>query len=422
MANTNKKRRPDLNGYTYSVYAEVDKVFPVTSDQGERANIFITELCRLSISRNLTLGADRNTHIYFKATHIKAILSHTKYSEILNQLSAAKIIRRVLKSNVYGYDLYTFSPVQYEPLKRSRGIRNLKVRNGMRRYLGLRGESIDPELFRTLNKSLREIRILLDESTFFALAQGHYPIYRQEKESRYLKPMSEENYLRLQADRYNGIREYNQLSKTERALFVKQDNFGGRVYTVATGLPRWVRPYLRLADEEIVEIDLYAAHPTLLYNLLEETDFGAFIRNCTRYNEDIYTMYQDMISAGSRGEAKLRFLRGVYGRVNSKYYLEFKASFPGAGVILDEIKTVFSRTNPSRGKGAHTNLVFKITKREVKIFSKVWTALDGERIPFIPLHDAIILRRSDLEAGLEIIQTIIRRSIPIANFKIIHYY
>ncbi len=124
-----------------------------------------------------------------------------------------------------------------------------------------------------------------------------------------------------------------------------------------------------------------ATHPYLLFNLLSDTDYGRFVWETVRTGGDIYEAYGKRIRIPDRKAVKYRFLRSIYGRMNSKYYKEFKSVFPEAGAIIDNIKTKDLQGNPSK-KGDYTNLAYKMMNKEVKLFRKVWEGLYIAEIPF----------------------------------------
>ena len=100
--------------------------------------------------------------------------------------------------------------------------------------------------------------------------------------------------------------------------------------------------------------------------------------------------------------------------MNSKYYKEFKRIFPEAGEVIDEIKRKSISGNPSK-KGSYTNLAYKMMNKEVKLFRKVWEGMYLAGIPFLPIHDGILVPVSRLSEARVLMEQIIQRSIPIVQ-------
>lgn len=406
------KRRKDLN-YSYNVYQEV--VYPKTSDLGERINIFLTELNRISRILDITLRftPDRD-FVYFNSQQLQAILSHTRYREIIDSLVCNKIVKRYPRISRFKTMLYCFEPSFLTPLEEGVKIRNLKVRNGVRRYLDIQSDTVDTNILSWTRSSLQATDILVTEEIFFADLEQKYDIYKQNKILQGLKFKNFDNYLEELSRNYFSVRHYQQMNQDERTRYIKQDSFSGRIYTIATGVPKWVRSYVRLQGEPLAEIDMRATHPYLLFHILRETDYMRFVWETTRSERDIYEAYGELIGISDRAAVKYRFLRSIYGRMNSKYYKEFKEQFPEAGKVIDEIKTKDIQGNPSK-KGDYTNLAFKMMKKEVKLFRKVWQGMYLAEIPFLPIHDGILVPASRLSEARVLMEQIIKRSIPIVQ-------
>jgi hypothetical protein len=301
-----------------------------------------------------------------------------------------------------------------EPIEEGVKIRNLKVRNGVRRYLGIQSDTVDGNVLSWTRDSLVETEILVTEEIFFSDLEQKYDIYKRNKLLQGLKFKNYDNYLEDLARNYFSVRHYQQLDKYERTRYIKQDAFSGRIYTIATGVPKWVRSYIRIQGEPLAEIDMKATHPYLLFHILRETDYMRFVWELTRGERDIYEAYGDLVGISDRAAVKYRFLRSIYGRMNSKYYKEFKYHFPEAGKVIDEIKTKTILADPSK-KGTYTNLAFKMMNKEVKLFRKVWEGMYLAGIPFLPIHDGILVPASRLSEARVLMEQIIKRSIPIVQ-------
>lgn len=407
------KRRDNLN-YSYNVYPEIDGI-PVTSDLGERLNIFLTEINKISRIVDITLKfTPSRDFVYFSLDQIRALLSHTKYKPAIEYLVRKGILEVRPTTSRYKNTLYCFKPIFLTPRITGVRIRNIKVRNGVRKYLNIQSDTVNPDVMDWTRSSLRATEIIVSEEVFFSDLDKKYEIYKTNKILQGNKFKNYENYLEDLSRNYFSVRHYQQMNDQGRTRYIKQDKFSGRIYTIATGVPKWVRSYVRLAGEPVAEVDMVATHPYLLFNLLRDTDYSRFLWDTVRNGGDIYEAYGERIGLKDRKEVKYRFLRSIYGRMNSKYYKEFKGQFPEAGEITDALKTREIPGNPSK-KGYYTNLAYKMMNKEVKLFRRVWEGLYIAEIPFLPIHDGILVPASRLQEARILMEQILRRSIPIVQ-------
>ena len=412
-------RRGDLN-YRYDVFNEIR--VPRSSDRGERLNILLTEISRISNVLKLTVSfEDDESYIYFGSDKLKAILGHTRYKIEIDYLIREGILSWHDRVNHFGDSVYSFEPIFYTPISRGVQVRNLKVRNGVRRYLGIHNEKISPEVFKWIRPSLIKTEIRISEADFYSGIEEKYERYRLSKTYKGERFRSLENYRKDLNLTFYSIKQYQQFDKYRRSSYVREDKFSGRIYNIATGVPRWVRSYIFLDNEPVVEIDMKSSHAVLLWNIVPRTDWVRFLYELTSRDCDIYQGYGDLLGINDRREVKFRFLRSLYSRPNSKFSQEFSRLFPEAGEILDEIKRTDNPRNPSNGKGTHTNLAFKLLNMEVRLFKKVWEAFSLEEIPFLSIHDGILVPASKVTRARALMTEILRHEIPIIETKTIYY-
>ena len=411
-------QKNNRRGYRYHVYGEVSHI-PKSTIQGERVNIFLTELNRRSALVSVTAKPSEKLHVYFTYKEIRSLLSHNRYKEALEDLISRNIISRIYKESVYQIPLFTFRPIQLIPIQENVRIRNKKVVNAVNHYFEIDGDPISAKVRGYLRTSLIKTTIHITDEDFTSRTRERYDQYLEEFPEDET-PRSFPVYLEDMRLKLAMIRQYSQLSPEDRSQYIKTDDFSGRIYTIASGLPRWSRAYIRLNDEPVAEVDMIASHPYLLYNILKGTDFSLFLEALNATGEDFYTEYGELIGKGPRGIVKTRFLRSIYGRNDSSYFAEFKSIFPEAAAKIEEIKSIRIIGNPSK-KGTYTNLSYKILKKEVRIFTRVWKELHSAGIMFLPIHDGVLIPLSQLEAGKRITEEIIRRSIPIAKTSIKYY-
>jgi len=196
-------------------------------------------------------------------------------------------------------------------------------------------------------------------------------------------------------------------------LFVTVDSFCQRFHSPVTSLERGLRPMLRLYGEEVVEIDMVQAQPTLLGCILTANvganDFSTSIENGT----DIYCLLQEKSGLKTRDEAKKLLFKILFGYPSQDLQRIF-----GDADWIQWINTYKSRVepkNPHKEK-PHTNLAHLLQSSEVKIFTEIWTEMARNGIPFASVHDSIICRKSDQERALSIFNN--QLSKHFINFKI----
>lgn len=409
-------RRPNTP-FVYNQYSEVN-FLPKTSDHGERVNIFLTELERLSHIYKLTSGAN---YIYFKYEQMRAILSNNQYIKYIDELIDKQIVKQIEIKNIFNYNLYAFKPIDFKPIKTGVKIRNLKVRNSVRNYLNINSLNIETNVKKWLTPGLINTEIEITKDQFLDNLSLKYKNYFEGKKNKYEKPLDFESYKLELINLYNSVKNYQITTPEKRIDFLTQDNFSGRIYNIATGAPKWLRSHYKINGKYCAEIDLKSAHAVLLWLIAPKTDLIKFLYNCYANKLDFYIEYGKRINIYNRKKVKIRFLRGLYGPKNSRFYKEIKNIFPGAGEILDRLKTDYLEANPSKLKGMHTNLAFLLLNLEVKIFKKVWAGLYAENITFLSIHDGILIAHDEKEKAEVIIKEIIRQFIPIAELEIIFY-
>lgn len=412
-----KRIRRQNIGYLYSQFNEVSN-YPRSSDIGERVNVFLTELVRISELQNLT---SRAKYIFIGKEATRTILSRARFYEILDDLVNKRILTQVKVKNGYKSIVYAFKPVFLTPIKLQVPIRNLKVRNSVRSYLRDTPSNLDEIVKKCLTPGIVSSSIEITESEFFSNLDAKFKRYQAGKRSKKEKPGSQEDFKRDLRTIWASLVKYQQTKPSRRADYLLQDHFSGRVYNIATGSPKWIREYMRIGGDRLVEIDMRSAHAVLLWKVVPQTDFVRFLYDTTSRGLDIYTRYGQMIGINERQEVKNRFLRGLYGDMNSRYYKEFKRLFPEAGEILDGIKTRFIAANPSRYKGNYTNLAYILLNLEVRIFRKVWEGLYIHRIPFITIHDGTLVPFQYKDQARSLISEILRKEIPISEVETVIY-
>ena len=206
-----------------------------------------------------------------------------------------------------------------------------------------------------------------------------------------------------------------QFREKQLNVFFTVDEFCGRVHTPITSLQRDLRPLLRLYGEAVVSFDVAQMQPTLLAKILTanmgENDFSKAIDNGT----DIYILLQQKANLPTRDEAKKLLFKILFG-YPSKALSEL---FGDADWInwINDYKSRTENRNTHQSK-PHTNLAWLLQNSEVQVMSKVWQSLAKEGIPFLSVHDEIIVRISDVDSTETIFNNELSKHFQMYKIKI----
>jgi len=190
-------------------------------------------------------------------------------------------------------------------------------------------------------------------------------------------------------------------------FFFLVDSFSGRIHTPITNLHRHLRPSIILSGEQTVSFDVKTMQPLILGKLLKnaigENEFSKWIDN----GKDVYEMIMNKTGIKSRDKAKERFFQIAYGKPSN----DLLTLFGAANWInwINKIKTENLPGNPHSICKPHSNLAWTLQTSEVKIMTDVWTKLIYKGIPFLTVHDEIIVPESHREQSKEIISDVLGR-------------
>jgi hypothetical protein len=188
-------------------------------------------------------------------------------------------------------------------------------------------------------------------------------------------------------------------------LFFTVDDFSGRVHTPVTSLKGIFREHLLLDGSSTVGIDVATMQPLLLGKALKQSigpnEYSTWIDS----GEDIYAILQQKAGLATRAEGKKRFFQIAFARPNNELALMF-----GDAEWITWINQYKSRKEPrnlhNKGK-LHNNLAWLLQSTEVNLMRKVWHNLIISGIPFLSVHDEIIVRQSDQHVAHTILTTIL---------------
>jgi hypothetical protein len=180
-------------------------------------------------------------------------------------------------------------------------------------------------------------------------------------------------------------------------LFFTIDKFAGRVHTPVTNFHRTHRPNLLLYGEKTVSLDVTTMQPLLLGKILLQqigpNDFSEWINE----GRDVYQFLQQLASLPTRDEGKKRFFEILFSKPNDSLSKLFGAANWIEWVNAYKRKSI--ALNPTTEENRHNNVAWLLQSTEVAVMRQVWDRLNRAKIPFLSVHDEIIvMERNAAEA------------------------
>lgn len=199
-------------------------------------------------------------------------------------------------------------------------------------------------------------------------------------------------------------------------LFFKVDNFSGRVHTPVTSFKSDYRKNILIAGETTCCIDVCTMQPLLLGKVLKETigknEYSEWIDS----GEDIYLKLKSMSGIQTRDIAKKRFFEILFAHPNN----DLAKMFGHSNWInwVNEYKRKHLPSNPHSSIKPHSNLAWLLQKTEVELMRKVWNCLLSVKIPFLSVHDEIIVSLTNQSRAEIIMQEILGQFFPFFKLSI----
>lgn len=206
---------------------------------------------------------------------------------------------------------------------------------------------------------------------------------------------------------------------TRMDLFARYDGFGHRFHTPVTSTPRDTRPSLMLYGEPTASIDIVQSQPTILAHLLQtaigDNEFSGWIGQ----GVDVYTMLQASAGLATRDEAKTAFFEIAFGKPSDK----LAKTYGDAGWVrwINDIKRTPLEANPNAKYNRdgtpshHNNLAMLLQRTESRIMYKAWQALAKAGIPFLTVHDEVIVQARHSGRAQAVINAVLNADLPHAK-------
>lgn len=190
-------------------------------------------------------------------------------------------------------------------------------------------------------------------------------------------------------------------------VFFTVDTFAGRVHTPITNFHRTHRPNLLLHGERTVSLDVATMQPLLLGKILMseigENDFSRWINE----GRDVYEYLQEVAKLKTRDEGKKRFFEILFSKPSESLLQLFGAS--NWITWVNSYKRQKIDLNPTTEEKRHNNVAWLLQTTEVKLMRQVWDKLNRAGIPFLSVHDEIIIRERDKAKAEGIFREVLQR-------------
>jgi len=199
--------------------------------------------------------------------------------------------------------------------------------------------------------------------------------------------------------------------------YVQEDLFGHRVHSIISQLPRPMRKHVFIGGYPTVEVDLSQSQPMILAKYLEDK-IGDNSFSRAVHSMDIYSFIQGELGLLNRELAKKILFRMIFGPSDTYMAKEFYHLFPDTKDFVMRLKSDIDTNNPS--KKIYSNLAFKMQRTETDLFRIVWSKLMANRIPYLSIHDGLLVKIEDAERVKDYMTDILTRHLgpsAVVNIK-----
>lgn len=217
-----------------------------------------------------------------------------------------------------------------------------------------------------------------------------------------------------------------------------RDNHGGRYYTPITNLKKSKRKNLSLDGERLIEVDLQYSYFAVLYWLqlillrgeIESLNFLSkderiklqsiyldpnwvnFFEEGFIGQSDFYTLASRKISLKGIDRNEFKKVINTYLNTSPKFKTHFfgldykhfgTRIFGDTSFWIDEVKSrpIFKEFNK---KGLHTNMSKLLSSGEVFMMQTAWEVMKENFIPFLSIHDCLLVKESDVVIVSELLK------------------
>jgi len=176
-------------------------------------------------------------------------------------------------------------------------------------------------------------------------------------------------------------------------LFFTVDDFSGRVHSPVTSLKGIIREHLLIDSQPTIGLDVATMQPLLLGKVLKQAIGPNEYTSWIESGEDIYIKLQQKANLETRDQCKKRFFEILFAPADDK----LAAIFGDAVWItwINMYKSQLEPRNPHNAFKPYSNIAWLLQSTEVSVMRKVWHGLINAGIPFLSVHDEVIVKLLD---------------------------
>lgn len=199
-------------------------------------------------------------------------------------------------------------------------------------------------------------------------------------------------------------------------MFFTVDGFSGRVHTPIVSLKKHFRGRILLQGFEVASLDVKQMQPTILGKILKDSIGDNPFSKSIEEGKDVYQLLLDNnAELNNRDDAKKFLYQLIFGKPMEDLRFIFKGN---SGWInwINNYKSRKEERNPHHYE-RHTNLAWLLQYSEVKVMSEIWEILLKQKIPFLTIHDDVLVKRSDIDRTRSIMETVLTKHFT--SFKVV---
>ena len=172
-------------------------------------------------------------------------------------------------------------------------------------------------------------------------------------------------------------------------IFFTVDNFSRRIHTPVTNFHKKYRSNILFFNKPVASLDVATMQPLLLGKILLQNIGNNEYSDWINEGKDVYLMLKDKTALNSRDEAKKRFFEIIFAPPSNS----LADMFGSSNWInwINQYKGLILPQNPHNKQKRYSNLAWLLQSTEVSIMYKVWAALYSNSIPFLSVHDEILI-------------------------------
>lgn len=207
--------------------------------------------------------------------------------------------------------------------------------------------------------------------------------------------------------------------KTDLEAFFSVDAFSGRVHSPIVNLKEGLRKFLLLKGEAMTSLDVKQMQPAILGKILSAVVGANSFSDSISRGEDVYIVIQRAAGLPTRDDAKKMLFRLIFGKPMDNIGSIFK----GDSTWVAWINAYKSQTEPRNPhcEDKHTNLAWLLQYSEVQVMREAWQMLMDEEIPFVTIHDDVMVRVRDRDRAYVILDSVLRRHFDTFVITIDHH-